>query len=114
MNASLSTGQQLAIFGAQLAADHADRVTGGNWTADAWDFFIGWAKAQQGKTFQGEEARQAANGLLPEPPEPRAWGAIVMRAAKAGLIVRVGYAPVKDPRSHHSPKSVWVWRGGHA
>lgn len=111
MEQQQDTGQQLAIFGAQAAADHADRVTAGDWSGQAWDFFVRWATSRKGASFQGEDVRIAAKGVVPEPPEPRAWGAILVKAAKARLISRVGYAPVKDPKSHGNPKSVWVWVG---
>ncbi len=109
MKSSTSTGQQLAIFGAQMAADRADRVTGGSWSAEAWAFFTQWAQTRKGEPFQGEDVRLAALGTVPAAPDARAWGHILQRAARTGLIRRVGYAPVKDPRSHHCPKSVWQW-----
>jgi len=104
----INNGHQLGLLAAQTAADHADRQSGGEWTTQAWDFFVRWAKARQGNSFQGEDVRLAAKGIVPEPPEPRAWGAILVKAAKARMISRVGYAPVKDPKSHGNPKSVWV------
>lgn len=106
-----SIGQQLGLLNAQAAADAADRATGGDWSQRAWEFFVTWARARSGRAFQGEDVRMAAKGIVPDPPEPRAWGAILVKAAKARLISRVGYAPVKDPKSHGNPKTVWVWVG---
>lgn len=105
------TGQDLASRGAQVAADHADRTTAGQWTAMAMDFFNAWAQARQGRPFQGEDVRLAAVGVVPAPPDARAWGLVLRRAARAGLIHRVGFAPVKDRRSHCGPKAVWELQG---
>lgn len=104
-----ATGQQLAILGAQIAASHVDRTTSGTWTTQAWEFFTTWAQARQGESFQGEDVRLAALGTVPSATDARAWGHILQRASRSGLIHRVGYAPVKDPRSHHCPKTVWKW-----
>lgn len=106
-------GQQLAIFGADLAASHADRVTGGAWSAKAWDFLVQFGRSQRGKPFMTEDVRAFAEirQAVPTPPDNRAWGSIVMRASKAHLVRRVGFAPNKSPSCHASPKSVWVWVG---
>lgn len=104
-------GRQLGLLGAERAASRADRDSDGQWSAQAWDFMVAWARQRQGQPFQGEDVRHAAAGVVPAPPEPRAWGSILVRAAKARLIARVGYAPAKDPKSHGNPKSVWVWVG---
>jgi hypothetical protein len=108
-----SLGQDLATIGADTAAAHADRVTGGEWTARAWDFFMDFAVRQKGEPFMTEDVRAKAERYwaVPKAPDQRAWGAIVKRASKAGLIRHVGYAPNKSPNCHGSPKSVWVWVG---
>jgi len=48
-------------------------------------------------------------GLLP-PPDGRAWGGPVRRAALAGKIRKVGYAPANT--SNRSPKALWQERRG--
>lgn len=107
-----ASGQQLAIFGAAMAADKADRVHG-SWSDLAWDYFVRFARSRNGQPFMAEDVRAqaAADGAVPRPPDGRAWGAILMRASKAALIRRIGYAPMKDPRCHANPKAVWVWVG---
>jgi hypothetical protein len=43
-----------------------------------------------------------------EPREPRAWGPIMLAAAKAGYIVNTGRVrPSASPRCHARPKTVW-------
>lgn len=110
---NLSEGHQLAIFGADTAAAHADRLSGGTWSDKAWDFLVNFGRAQHGKPFMTEDVRAHAElrKAVPMPPDGRAWSSIAMRAPKARLIRRVDYAPNKSPSCHCSPKSVWVWVG---
>lgn len=107
------TGFQLALIGATTAADHADRVTGGSWTATAWKFLIDYGRRSGQKSFTAEDVRAAAERAqaVPTPPDDRAWGAMFLRASKARLINRIGYAPGKARHCHSGPKAVWVWVG---
>ena len=112
MDKQHDAGQQLAIFGADAAASHADRVHGA-WTEKAWDFFVKFAQERKGKPFMTEDVRAHAElrKAVPMPPDARSWGSIAMRASRARLIRRVDFAPNKSPSCHCSPKSVWVWVG---
>jgi hypothetical protein len=48
------------------------------------------------------------NGLS-QPPEPRAYGALILKATKLNLITWNGhYQEMKNPKSHGCPKKVWV------
>jgi hypothetical protein len=48
------------------------------------------------------------NGLS-QPPEPRAYGALILKAIKLGLIRWSGhYQEMKNPKSHNCPKKVWL------
>lgn len=109
---SLDAGQQLAIFGADTAASHADRVHG-SWSDMAWQFLMQFGQSRKGQPFMAEDVRAHAElrKAVPLPPDGRAWGSIFMRASKAALIRRIGYAPMKDPKCHANPKAVWVWVG---
>ncbi|OQC36088.1 MAG: hypothetical protein BWX64_02210 [Acidobacteria bacterium ADurb.Bin051] len=53
--------------------------------------------------FTVEDARQLAG--VEAPTDQRAWGAVVNRASRRGLIRRVGFAPARS--SNGSPKPVW-------
>lgn len=57
------------------------------------EFFRGWCEA---------------GNRIPEPPHKRAYGPILNRAARAGLIRRQGYAPTSNPKAHCAPTTVWV------
>jgi hypothetical protein len=103
-------GRQLAIDFSQMASDHADSVHG-NWSTQAWDFFLQFAKSRGEQDFLCEDVREASSGAVPPPPDERAWGTILMRASKKRLIKRIGYRPMRDPKCHANPKAIWVWQG---
>lgn len=109
--------QQLALSlrddGMDRAAAHADAVHGG-WSNFAYDILLRYAEKHE--VFMAEDVREFARVVdgFEDPPDGRAWGSVVMRAAKAGIIKRIGYAPMKSPNCHANPKSVWrslVFRG---
>ena len=54
-----------------------------------------------------EDVRLASEKEIPMPPSNRAWGGIVVRASKAGLISRVGFSNVKNAKAHKTPATVW-------
>lgn len=99
--------------GIQAAVNHADAVDPG-WPERAYRHFVAYARAHG--QFLTEAARNAAEcaGLAP-PPDKRAWGGVASRAARAGVVVRTGYAPASDPKVHCSIATVWrskVYQGG--
>jgi hypothetical protein len=53
--------------------------------------------------FTIEQLREAST--LESPTDERAWGGVIQRASRAGLIARCGFAPAKS--SNGSPKPVW-------
>lgn len=98
-----------AVHGAETAAAHADRVHG-VWSDEAYEFLISKRDEfkREDKTFMTEDMRVIAERAgMPVPPDRRAWGAIVLRAKRQGVIHVAGFAPVKDRRSHGGPKYVW-------
>lgn len=100
------TGRKLAEDGAQRAADHADRVIA-SWSERAGDALTAFVKS--GAEFTSEDVREYAEQAgLPAPPDGRAWGAVILRARKAGLIRLVRYSPGRNPVCHSRPMAVWV------
>jgi hypothetical protein len=102
--------EQLDIFsskqdGIDQAMRHADQVHP-EWSERAYAFLEGFVKVQTGE-FMTEDVRAAAGGHLPEPPSRRAWGGVIQRAAKSGLIRRTGYGKVKNKRAHDTPAAIW-------
>lgn len=60
--------------------------------------------AQTHELFLTENVRFACPDLE-APPDGRAWGQVIRRAAKAGICERVGFARAKS--SNLSPKPLW-------
>lgn len=60
------------------------------------------------KDFLTEDLRKSSEGVVPVPDEPRAWGAVIVRACKLGLIEWTGeYRCMENLKSHSCPKKVW-------
>lgn len=94
--------------GMQRAVDHADRVTDG-WREIARAHVEEFARKHS--TFLAEDVIAAARDV-PEPPTRKAWGAVIQRAAREGIIEKIGFAPAKT--SNCSPKVLWRSRIGGA
>lgn len=107
----MSTAAALRDAGIEAAADHADAVEP-RWTDRAFDFAVDVlaARARKGKNdpFMTEDVRKYAVARgFPEPPDARAWGAVMIRARRKGLIVRVGTGDSKNPQAHLRPTNQW-------
>lgn len=95
--------------GIQRAVTHADAVEP-SWSDRALNALLWYASATGGGERPGpfliEDMRACAYlAGLPPPPDGRAWGAVVQRAARAGHIVQVGFERAKS--SNCSPKCLW-------
>ena len=100
----MRTGEELRDKGMQRAHDHAEDVHE-SWGDKAYQFLLDHTTEGE---FMTEDIRKASEGIIPEPPSLRAWGGIVRRAAKNGIIKRVGYRSVSNNKAHCTPASVWV------
>lgn len=100
----LFSGAEKRDRGIARAINHADEVAPG-WSVDAYRFLLTYMRTHS--EFMGEEVRVASEGILPDPPDKRAWGAIMVRAVKSGLLVRKEYRSVTNPKAHRSICSVW-------
>lgn len=91
--------------GIQRAADHADRVEE-KWSVRATVYMAGLVGRRGFKPFLTEELIEISirDGVA-QPPDGRAWGAIMRALAKQGVIRKMGYAPAKS--SNLSPKVLW-------
>lgn len=96
--------RRLAVTGANLAADHADR-THDAWTQQATAFLLQFAR--QRPEFQASDVREAAEGKVPQAPDPRAWGAVVLACKRQGWIKPLGYAPTARRTSHGRQEMKW-------
>lgn len=90
--------------GMKRAVDHADSVIPA-WSDQAYNFLKSFTR--ESAEFLTEDVRRAAVGKLPDPPNLKAWGAVIIRAAKEGLIKNAGYRKAKHARSHQRPSTLW-------
>lgn len=102
----MNTSFEARDRGIEQAVRHADAVHT-NWSEQAFSQFKVFLIAQRGE-FMSEDFREFASGMLPEPPSKRAFGHVMLRAAKAGLIKKVGHSPVKNIKAHRAFASVWT------
>lgn len=64
--------------------------------------------ATYGKEFITEDFRLWLNGKLEQPKEPRAYGGLMTRAKKSGIIEATGkFRAMKSEVSHSCPKTLW-------
>ena len=60
------------------------------------------------QTFQIEDVRKFAYERgLPKPPTDRVWGFIGLKAAKNGLITKIGIAPTEGATAHQANAGLW-------
>lgn len=104
-NLPVITGENLRDAGMQQALNHANKIYT-QWSEQAFDFLLKYM--QSSNEFMVEDVRQASIGILPQPPSLRAWGGVIVRAAKANLIKRIGFKNVKNIKAHCTPASIWA------
>jgi len=104
INIDFSAAQNARDSAIKIAIDHADRVVP-NWSEQAFHFLAAYLPKVE--TLTSEDVRDACINIVPAPPSLRAWGGVFMRAAKAGLITRHGYATARDPKVHCNVVTLW-------
>ena len=92
--------------GIQRAVSNADRKVS-DWSQNAFDLLRIYLVTRR-ESFQCEDFREYCKDKLPDPPNNRAFGWIILRAKKEGLIRHVGYKAVSNPKAHLTPASVWA------
>ena len=100
----LFTAQELKEEGIEKAINNADRSVK-NWSSMAYSFLKGFARTRF--AFMAEEVREASEGIIPKPPSNRAWGSVITKAKKEGIIIHHGYGQVKNPKAHRANASIW-------
>ena len=110
----INNGTQLRDKGIKQALDSANDAHE-KWSEKAYKFLVNYIKSNKRKSvkqpsfkrFMTEDVRLASEKEIPIPPSNRAWGGIVVKASKAGLISRVGFSNVKNVKAHKTPATVW-------
>jgi len=100
----LFPGQYFRDQGISKAIQHADDCVL-NWSAQAYSFLTSYIRFND--TFMTEDLRAASVNIVPQPPSLRAWGGVMLRAVKSGLIKNAGYQKVKNPKAHCANAAVW-------
>jgi hypothetical protein len=100
----INNGTELRDKGIKKALDNANN-THDKWSDKAYNFLLKYIKYQY--EFMTEDVRVASEKAIPKPPSNRAWGSVILRASRSGLINRVGFANVKNAKAHKTPASVW-------
>ncbi len=98
------SGEYLRDVGITKAIDNADKKHE-NWSDLAYEFLRGYI--EQHSEFMAEDLRAASTGTIPDPPSLRAWGGVIVRAVKEGLISRKEFRNVQNPKAHRTPATLW-------
>ncbi len=100
------SSEYLRGIGIQQAVTKADKDHN-KWSEIAYSFLLHYIKSNP--EFMAEQVRNESLvlGLVPEPKNKRAWGGILVRAAKAGLIKRIGFKNVTNSKAHCTPATLW-------
>src|SRR6185369_14696511 len=99
------TGERLRDAGIQIAKDHAD-AKNESWSETVYKMFLIFI--QRSEPFMAEDFRAFCDEhKMPPPPSLRAYGHIIVRAAKEKLIVQVGYGKTSNPKAHKTPANIW-------
>ena len=101
------SGKVLRDLGMQQAIDHADTDSPG-WSERAYEALKEYLKRHSGE-FMGEDVRLWAyqDYKLERADNHRAWGSVINRAARNGLIRKVGIRQVANPVAHCANANVW-------
>lgn len=94
--------------GIYRAVSHADQVTPG-WSDQAFKISAMYlSRLNAGSETTSEAIRLHAEGAgLADPPDTRAWGAVLLRLAKANKIKKLGWTTAQDPKAHCRPVTLW-------
>jgi hypothetical protein len=106
--AQIDFGRKNRDAGMKRAIDHANAVTP-DWEEMAYSFFVNvFLKHVKGE-FQCEDLRAQCKGIVPDPPNLRAYGSLMRKAKHEGLIINTGRTrPVKNPKAQMANAAVWV------
>ncbi len=103
-------GEAKKIKGIKRAIDHANIKNAGTWSEKAYQTMkLFLSSKKTGYVFMTEDVRFWAeeHNLLPVPPSKRAWGGIVQKLVREGIIVKAGHSTVKNENAHKCFATMW-------
>lgn len=87
--------------------ERARARVGDRWVSEAAKDFAAFLRAQGASTAESWRADYLARGLEP-PTSHKCWGAVVLSAARAGLVVGTGrYVKARSVKTHGHPVQIW-------
>lgn len=104
--AEIARAREQRDEGIRRAISHAETELPG-WGDRAYRILLDYLRRYTPAQFMVEDVRRWAQEQIEDPPSLRSWGAVTLRAARAGLIVKIGYANVKDPNGHRGCATLW-------
>lgn len=106
--ADLFEARRLRDDGIERAEEHAERVSARFKERARYVLNLYLAGLEFGDEFTAEDVRVWGRDLVEEPPDRRAWGGVLQRAAKDRRILQVGYRRHKDPVRHCGVSTLWA------
>jgi hypothetical protein len=105
-NTQLGTALKDAGMSAAMANANEAYPNWGTEALNALKVFLLWNNS----AFMCEMFRVFAEQdcMLPTPPNTRAYGSLMVKAQRLGMIKHAGYRSVSNPRAHRTPASLWV------
>lgn len=98
------SGKQLRDEGIKRSVNNANANIY-QWSDMAYDYLLKYITTH--KEFVTEDVRIASENMIMQPPNTRAWGAIITRAVKNNIIRRKGYVPSNNPKTHRTIITLW-------
>ncbi len=80
------------------------------WSDTAFKALLDLRSGNDLSTFTGEDLRLRIAKKIGNPHHPNAWGALIMKAVKRGIIINTGkYVSMRKPSSHARRNPVYAW-----
>jgi len=99
------SGQALKERGMQQAESHANQVHL-SWSEQAERFLKNWIRPET--PFTIEQAVEASEMVIPQPPTNKAWGGVIVRLKRQGFVKALGIVKAKKASSHTGYITQWI------
>lgn len=97
--------KQLGMIAAEENANK--KITG--WSNSAMSYLEGYLSIRGSEPFLAEDVREYAKMHgMEDAPSQRAWGGVMARAARLGIIKSKGFRLTTNPSAHRTPATLWA------